>query len=235
MNLKGKVALLTGGARMGLALGQELAKRGCAVVFTWKNSRRAAEEAGFAIHADLEKEKDVKNLAQVLQKKYRGLDILIHMASRYEKLPLPHLRWKIWQKSMTSELGSAFLTAQTVIPLMKKRPSGRILFISDWIAASGRPRYRDYLPYYVAKRALLGLAECLALELSPRILVNCIAPGPILPPPGMSLKENAQVMRQTPLRRWGGPGEIAKAALFLLETDFVTGECLRVDGGRHLF
>jgi len=73
-----------------------------------------------------------------------------------------------------------------------------------------------------------------ALELAPEILVNAIAPGPILAPPDITPEESARVIEATPLRRWGGAEEIARAALFLIETEFVTGECIRVDGGRHL-
>ena len=108
--------------------------------------------------------------------------------------------------------------------------------LADWTASSGRPRYKAFLPYYVAKSGMIGLTEALALELAPTILVNAIAPGPILPPAkGMKRHEAQEVMTATPLKRWGGAGEIAKAVLFLIESDFVTGECLRVDGGRHLF
>ena len=82
---------------------------------------------------------------------------------------------------------------------------------------------------------LATLTEALALELAgDQILVNCVAPGPILPPPGLSEAEDREVRAATPLGRWGGPEEIAKAVLFLIETDFVTGHCLVVDGGRHL-
>jgi NAD(P)-dependent dehydrogenase (short-subunit alcohol dehydrogenase family) len=73
------------------------------------------------------------------------------------------------------------------------------------------------------------------LELAPDILVNAVAPGPILPPPGLGRAADREVLRATPLGRWGGTEEIAKAVLFFIESDFVTGECLRVDGGRHLF
>ena len=110
-----------------------------------------------------------------------------------------------------------------------------MILLSDWLVASGRPRYKDHSGYYIAKGAVKAVTECLALELAPTILVNAIAPGPILPPKSMSAQEYKAVQQATPLGRWGGPEEIAKAALFLVETDFVTGETLRVDGGRHLF
>jgi NAD(P)-dependent dehydrogenase (short-subunit alcohol dehydrogenase family) len=103
------------------------------------------------------------------------------------------------------------------------------------VAASGRPRYPGYLAYYVAKRGVIGLTEALALELAPdHILVNAIAPGPILAPPGLSEEESRAVETATPLGRWGGEAEIVTAVMFLLESGFTTGETIRVDGGRHI-
>jgi NAD(P)-dependent dehydrogenase (short-subunit alcohol dehydrogenase family) len=87
----------------------------------------------------------------------------------------------------------------------------------------------------VAKAGVVALTEALALELAAdQILVNAIAPGPILAPPDMSPQEVAEVAYATPVGRWGGELEIAKAVIALLETDFITGETVRVDGGRHL-
>ena len=104
------------------------------------------------------------------------------------------------------------------------------------LAPRQRPsRYKGYIPYYVSKAAVAALTESLALDLAPEILVNVIAPGPILAPPDLTPDENAKTIEATPLARWGGAEEIAKAVLFLVETDFVTGECIRVDGGRHLY
>jgi NAD(P)-dependent dehydrogenase (short-subunit alcohol dehydrogenase family) len=118
---------------------------------------------------------------------------------------------------------------------MRAAGGGRIINFSDWIAASGRPRYSGYLPYFVAKRAIIGLTEALALELaSDQILVNAIAPGPILAPEDTTGEEMKLVEAATPLGRWGGESEIATAVVFLLESGFVTGETIRVDGGRHI-
>jgi NAD(P)-dependent dehydrogenase (short-subunit alcohol dehydrogenase family) len=106
---------------------------------------------------------------------------------------------------------------------------------ADWVAASGRPRYTGFLPYYVAKAGVIALTEVLALELAAdQILVNAIAPGPILPPPGTTDEELRSVEAATPLGRWGGEEAIVRGVVFLLETDFVTGETIRVDGGRHV-
>src|SRR5262249_55347358 len=111
---------------------------------------------------------------------------------------------------------------------------GRIINFSDWLPLSGRPHYKAYTPYYTSKAAVAALTQALAFDLAPHILVNAIAPGPILAPPDISEAENTQVLKNTPLNRWGGAEEIARAVIFLIETEFVTGECIRVDGGRHL-
>jgi NAD(P)-dependent dehydrogenase (short-subunit alcohol dehydrogenase family) len=118
---------------------------------------------------------------------------------------------------------------------MTRAGGGRVITFSDWVAASGRPRYKDYVPYYVAKRAVIGLTEALSLELAEhQILVNAIAPGPIVAPPDTGADELKAVEAATPLGRWGGEDEIVTAVLFLLESNFVTGETIRVDGGRHV-
>ena len=140
-----------------------------------------------------------------------------------------------WDRVLDVDLKAAFLCAHAAVPHLRAAGGGRIINFSDWIAASGRPRYTGFLPYYVAKRAVIGLTEALALELAPdQILVNAVAPGPILAPPGTSPEELAAVEASTPLGRWGGEAEITRAVTFFLESDFVTGETLRVDGGRHV-
>jgi NAD(P)-dependent dehydrogenase (short-subunit alcohol dehydrogenase family) len=140
-----------------------------------------------------------------------------------------------WERALAVDLRAAHACAQAAIPHLRASGRGRIVTFADWVAASGRPRYTGYLPYYVAKAGVIALTEALALELAPdRILVNAIAPGPILAPPDTTDEELSAVERATPLGRWGGEEEIVKAALFLVETDFVTGETIRVDGGRHL-
>ena len=97
------------------------------------------------------------------------------------------------------------------------------------------PAVSRLLSYYVAKKGVIALTEALALEVAvDQILVNAIAPGPILAPPGTSEKELEDVAAATPLGRWGGEEAIVQAVIFLLESDFVTGETIRVDGGRHV-
>jgi len=245
MDLSGKAALITGGARIGQTIAVALARRGVDVAMTYHSSKTNVEETvkkaqalhvrGLAVRADLTKPADLVGAVKKVVSSFGRLDILVNLASIYEKTALESLDSKVWRKNMAANLESAYLLSLQCAPWMKRRGQGRILHFSDWIAASGRPRYKAYLPYYVSKAGVIGLTQALALELAPEILVNAIAPGPILPPSNLSAKENRAVKRATPLGRWGGPEEIAKAVLFLIETDFVTGECIRVDGGRHLF
>jgi NAD(P)-dependent dehydrogenase (short-subunit alcohol dehydrogenase family) len=140
-----------------------------------------------------------------------------------------------WDASLNVDLRAAFLCAHAAAPYMRAQGGGRIVNFSDWIARSGRPRYPGFLPYYVAKAGVIALTEALALELAPdQILVNAIAPGPILAPPTTTDAESKAVEDATPLGRWGGEIEIAKGVLALLDSDFMTGETIRIDGGRHV-
>jgi NAD(P)-dependent dehydrogenase (short-subunit alcohol dehydrogenase family) len=163
------------------------------------------------------------------------LDILVNMASVYRAATFEELTVEAWDLQLDVDLRAAWLCARAAAPHMRRLRGGRIINIGDWTAPSGRPRYRDYLPYYVAKSGVTALTEALALELAAdQILVNAIAPGPIVAPDGISDEEFAAVERVTPLGRWGGEVEVAKLVRALVDSDFVTGETIRVDGGRHL-
>jgi NAD(P)-dependent dehydrogenase (short-subunit alcohol dehydrogenase family) len=239
---KGKVALITGGARIGHVVGVTLSARGCALALTYRNSRQAAEAtaeaaraAGVAaavIRADVGDETQIKAAVNETVRALGRLDILVNLAGTYDRAAHPSAA--DWSAAIDSNARSGFLFAIAAAPIMKSGGGGRVINFSDWLPASGRPRYREYVPYYTSKAAVVAMTQSLALDLAPEILVNAIAPGPILAPPDLNAQDNAEVLDSTPLRRWGGAEEIAKAVMFLIETEFVTGECIRVDGGRHL-
>lgn len=245
MELRDRVALITGAARIGQTVAEELARRGCHIALTYRQSKQRAEEAServlglgvrcMALRADLSNPVEVREAVAQVERSLGRLDILINMASIYQETPIASLDEARWQENIDANLGSAYLTSLSAAPAMKRQGSGRIVNFTDWSAVSRRPRYRHFLPYYTAKMGVIGLTEALALELAPEILVNAIAPGPILAPPDLTEKEVQEVIDATPLGRWGGSLEIAKAVVFLVETDFVTGESIRVDGGRHLY
>ena len=245
MELQNKVALITGGKRIGLVVAGELATRGVDVALSYARSRAEAEQAAqrvraanrraAALQADLSKPDASEALVAHVVHTFGQLDILINMASVYGERPFAELTASDWDAVLDVDLRAAFLCAHAAAPHMRRQGGGRIVNFSDWTAKSGRPRYRGFLPYYVSKAAIIALTEALALELAAdNILVNAIAPGPILAPPGTTGEELRAVEQATPLGRWGGETEIAKAVLALLDGDFITGETLRVDGGRHL-
>jgi NAD(P)-dependent dehydrogenase (short-subunit alcohol dehydrogenase family) len=245
MELRDRVALITGGKRIGAAIAIDLARRGMDVALSFNRSRAEAEDAAAAIReagrrvvliaANLALAADCDRLVSEAVRSLGRLDVLINMASVYRSVPLEETDEAVWDSVINVDLRAAFLCARAALPQLRAAGAARIINFADWIAVSGRPRYKNYVPYYVAKRGIIGLTEALALELAgDQILVNAIAPGPIVPPPGTSPEEHSAVEASTPLGRWGGEGEIVKSIAFLLESDFVTGEIIRVDGGRHV-
>ncbi|MEW6321831.1 MAG: SDR family oxidoreductase [Acidobacteriota bacterium] len=245
MDFTGKAALITGSKRIGAVVAETLAGRGVDVALVYHRSADEAEAAvsgaracgrtATAIRADLSRAEDCARAVEQTVEALGRLDILINMASVYRARPFDELTEADWDAQLAVDLRAAFLCAHAAVPAMRRQGGGRIINFADWVAASGRPRYEGYVPYYVAKRGVIALTEALALELArDQILVNAIAPGPIVAPSGTTDEEHAAVVRATPLGRWGGEAEIAKAVLFLVETDFVTGETVRVDGGRHV-
>jgi len=245
MDLAGRGALITGGKRIGAAVAVNLARAGADVVLVFHRSRaeaeatatdiRAAGRRAVVLQADLSKADECRRVVEEAASALGRLDILVNMASLYERKEYAALTEDDWDGVLAVDLKSAHLCTHAAVPHMRRQGGGRVVNFTDWIASSGRPRYTGYLPYFVAKMGVIGLTQILALELAADgILVNAVAPGPILAPPGTSDEEMAAVEKATPLGRWGGPEEVAKAVRFLVETDFVTGEVVRVDGGRHV-
>lgn len=245
MDLTGRVAFITGGKRIGAVVATELARNGADVALVYRSSRGEAEETADAarafgrralvLHGDLRNADTCERLVDETVAALGRLDVLVNMASLYVPKPIDEVTLSDWEAQMNVDLRAAWLCARAAVPHMRRLRGGRIINFTDWVARSGRPRYAGYFTYYVAKSAIIGLTEALALELAPdQILVNAIAPGPIVAPEDISDDEFARVERATPLGRWGGEAEIAKAVLALIDSDFITGETIRIDGGRHL-
>ena len=245
MQLNERVVLITGAKRIGAAVAAAIAARGADVALSYNRSRETAEESATAIRAhgrrafiakaDLTRASECDALVSGTVQTLGRLDVLINMASRYVEQPFDRLTEADWDLGLAVDLKAAFVCSRAAVPHMRATGGGRIINFSDWIAKGGRPPYRGYLPYYVAKVGIIGLTEALALELAADdILVNAIAPGPVRAPDDLDDAGQRAVERATPLGRWGGDEEIVKTVLALIETDFVTGETIRVDGGRHV-
>lgn len=245
MLLPNKVVLITGGKRIGASVAAAVAAKGADVALSYHRSQVEAEATAGGLRAlgrraithraDLSKPADCQALVQATVHGLGRLDVLVHMASIYQSVPWADLSPEHLQASFDVEVKSALAAVLAAVPHMRAVKGGRIVLVSDWLAVSERPRYKGFLPYYVAKKAIAGLTEALALELAEeQILVNAVAPGPILPPPDLNDEESEAVEKATPLGRWGGAEEIAKAVLALIDSDFITGEIIRVDGGRHI-
>jgi NAD(P)-dependent dehydrogenase (short-subunit alcohol dehydrogenase family) len=245
MELINRVVIITGGKRIGRVVAQRLADRGADLVLSYRGSKAEADATvtdvqsrgrqAIAVAADVSKAGDCAALVNAAVTQFGRVDALVNMASIYGSKPFDELSEADFDRDLAVNLKSAFLCAKAAIPVMRRSGGGRIVNFADWLARSGRPAYHGFTSYYVAKAAIIALTESLALEVArDQILVNAIAPGPILAPPDMDPAEIEAVAKATPVGRWGGEIEIAKAVVALIETDFITGETIRVDGGRHV-
>jgi NAD(P)-dependent dehydrogenase (short-subunit alcohol dehydrogenase family) len=245
MDLTGRTVLLTGAKRIGAAVAEAVAARGAEGALAYGKSRAEADATAaaierlgrraIAVQTDVTSPESCAALIGEIDRSFGRLDVVVAMASRYDSVPLSQLTSEAWNKQIGVDLGGTFQVALAAVPLLRRTGGGRIITFSDWLAVSGRPRYPGYLAYYVAKAGVKALTEALALEVAgDQILVNAVAPGPIMAPPGTSDEESAQVERATPLGRWGGVEPIVAAVLAFIDNDFMTGETVRVDGGRHL-
>ncbi len=236
---------MIGAARMGEAVARALAVRGADVALTWRTGESAAEAAAEVVRAtgrramtircDVTDDVAVEAALQATVDGLGRLDILVMMASRYECVPYEALTSEAVERQLGVDMRGTFQCIRAAVPHMRSAGGGRIVTFSDWTAASGRPRYPGYAGYYIAKAGVKAITEALALELAPdNILINCVAPGPVLPPDDMPAEIRARAEAATPVGRWGGADAVADAVVTLAETDFLTGETLRVDGGRHL-
>jgi pteridine reductase len=246
-DLAGKVVLITGGRRVGGELALMLAARGSQIAMTYHTSRSTIEQtiaaveatgaSGLAVTADLSQPDQAENAVRQVVARFGRLDALVNMASVYRRTPLANLSPRDYDELIAANLTAPYYAALASSKQMLTQPAvdgikGKIVIIGDW--ATERP-YKDYLPYLVAKGGLTTLTLALARELAPHIPVAMIQPAMIDPPPEFSEDDKQAVLAHTPLRRFGSAGDINRLILYLLEgTNFVTGACYRVDGGRFL-
>jgi NAD(P)-dependent dehydrogenase (short-subunit alcohol dehydrogenase family) len=241
MDVHGKTALVTGGARrVGRAIGCELAQCGANVVVHCRRSQAEADATCAVMRAygvgasvvvgDLGNVGDVSRIADEAEAAFGTIDVLVNNASTFLHTPIETLSPDTWDRVLSVNLKGPFLLAVRLGRAMREREGGVIVNIGDW--AGLRP-YCGYLPYCVSKAGIVALTTGLAKALAPKVRVNCVAPGPVLPPENYTAAERAQLMQLTPLQRLGSPEDVARMVRFLVtEADFSTGGVYLVDGGR---
>jgi len=248
MNLKEKVAIVTGAARgIGLAAARRLAVEGAAVLmadYDVEEARRAAADLsaiGLRVHVhqtDVSKRNDVVAMTDAARREFGEVDILVNNAGIAGRAaPLEEITDQDWDQMMDVDLKSVYLCSQAVIPAMKERRSGRIINVASIAGKEGNP---NMIPYSTAKAGVIGLTKALAKEVAPfGIYVNAIAPAVIDTPILQQLTpEQVQYMVQRiPLGRVGKPEEVAALICWLAsdEATFTTGQCLDISGGRATY
>ncbi|MGH7815433.1 MAG: SDR family oxidoreductase [Candidatus Binataceae bacterium] len=243
MEVRGKVALVTGAARrVGRAIAMELAAHGAAAAIHYRGSRDEAGETAAEIakrggqaqvfQADLEQVASIEQLVADVLRTFGRIDILVNSASVFHRTPIEEVTERDWDMHLDTNLKAPFFLSKLAGAAMRKNGAGKIVNIGDW--AGIRP-YNNYLPYTVSKSGLIGLTRALAKALAPEVQVNCVALGPVIPPEGYSEEEVARLAAGTLVKRIGSPEEVAHAVLYFCENgDFATGSTLLLDGGRLL-
>lgn len=241
MELRGATALITGGAhRLGRAIGLRLAEAGANIAFTYwsspaaaRDTRRAIEERGaraLAVRADAADERQMAAAVARTQDAFGRLDVWVANAGVFRRTPLASAAPADWDDMLRLNFRTFLVPARRIGPLMVRQGGGCIVALGD--VAALHP-WADYLPYCVAKRAVIAHAIWLARGLAPTVRVNVVAPGPVLFPPDFPPAAQRREVARTLLQRAGSADEVAAAVHYLAAADYVTGVVLPVDGGRR--
>jgi len=192
---------------------------------------RSAGTNGAIFRAELTDNNAVEKMFQDIAKTFGGLDILINSASVFSPATADKTTPEMWDSQMDSNAKAPFFVAQHAARLMRARGQGKIINMAD---VAGEVIWPGYFSYSVSKAALIAVNRGLAKSYAPQIQVNAIAPGPVLFPDYYSDEQKKSAIERTLLKREGSPSDIVNAVVFLIENDYITGEMIHVDGGRHL-
>jgi 3-oxoacyl-[acyl-carrier protein] reductase len=240
-SLTGKTALITGGSRgIGRAAALSLAAQGCDVAVNYLNSEedaasivRAIEELGrraYALRADVSHQQEVESMVKKVQAELGTIDILVNNAGINPSRPFLELDLNDWNRTIETNLTSAFLVSQAVIPPMREQQWGRLVFISSVAAQTGGV----IGPHYAASKAgMLGLMHSYANLLAKEgITSNAIAPALI---DTEMIRKNKNIRPDLiPVGRFGHAEEVADAITFLASNAYITGQTLNLNGGWYM-
>ncbi len=251
MDLHNKVAAVTGGAhRVGKAIALALARAGAHVIVHYGGSESAARATvseirdlgvrSIAVHADLRDPAQIERLFAAIEAEFGHLDVWVNSAASFLKRPFDETTVADWQDVMQINLRGPFLCSQHAARLMQnpsaERPPDEPALIVNIADLSGIYPWKGYALHGLSKAGIIHLTKVSAYELAPGVRVNAIAPGAILPPPGMSAEGETwqRFGERIPLKRTGHPDYVAQTVVFLAQNDFITGAVIPVDGGEHL-
>jgi pteridine reductase len=238
--LHGRVALVTGAAkRLGRAVAVRLAEEGADVAIHHRSSGAEAASAAAEVEnlgrraaaftADLGSVTEIKRLFDETAKQFGRLDILVNSAANFLPASIVSTTEQVWDSSLDTNLKAPFFCAQAAAPFLK-RSRGVIINFADVGGILGWP---GYIPHCVSEAGIIMLTRVLAKELAPEVRVNAIAPGTITMP-GDPPEWEQDYIKRAPLKRSGRPPDIADTVVFLVRSEFITGQVLVVDGGRTL-
>ncbi len=241
MQLGGRVALVTGaGRRIGRAIALGLARRGAQVAVHYNDSRAGADDVvaeirrgggtAEAFGADLTNVEAPELLIHDVVKAFGVLDVLVNSAAIMLRTPIGEVTSAEWEAIFSLNVRAPFFLSQAAATAMKGR-DGAIVNIADLAAFE---TWRAYILHGISKAAIVQMTRALAHALAPAIRVNAVAPGAMLLPEGWDAATAEHLAMTTPLKRLGSPEDVVQAVIYLLEADYVTGETLIVDGGRHV-
>jgi NAD(P)-dependent dehydrogenase (short-subunit alcohol dehydrogenase family) len=239
-SLAGKVALVTGAAkRLGRAVAIRLAEEGADVVVHYRSSQPEAQDAvkemeklgrrAVTMGADLGNVAEIKRLIDEAGKHFGRLDILVNSAANFLPASIVSTTEEVWDSALDTNLRAPFFCAQAASPWLR-RTQGVVINFADTGGLLGWP---GYIPHSVSKAGVIMLTKVLAKALAPDVRVNAIAPGTITME-GDPPEWEADFIKLAPLLRTGTPADITDTVLFLVQSKFITGQVLVVDGGRTL-
>lgn len=238
-SLAGKTALVTGAAmRLGHGVSLALAEAGSSVALHYNTSREEAEAlaaelvAGgvraWTFQANLRDSEEAEGLFSRVVDRAGPIDILVNNASIFPEDGLSDLTAKGLAANINVNALSPFLLSRAFAA------QGREGCIVNFLDARIVDYDRNHVSYHLSKRMLFSLTRMMALEFAPRVRVNAVAPGVILPPPGKTEEDLERLAETNPMHACGTVQDVAEAVVFLLGSGFVTGQVIFVDGGRHM-
>lgn len=237
--LAGKTALVTGAAkRIGKAIAVGLAKQGSNVIVHYDRSESEAEKLrnelvelgvkSWLVKTNLRDSESCKLVIEESRRMAGAIDVLVNNASVFSASDMHNVKLEDIQVEMLTNAWAPFLLTKH---FSEKTESGKVVNILDTRVAG----YDfNHFAYYLSKKMLEILTKSMALKLAPRITVNGVAPGLILPPEGKDYTYLEQKKDTVPLKKYGSPSDVVETVLFLLRSDFITGQIVYVDGGKNL-